>query len=74
MRIDNSYLLETLKKAIQINSVIPHEEALAAFFADEVRKLGLEPEWHLVAPAGSPNPGRQLPQLLSSRLMSRKLR
>ena len=54
MHIDNSYLLETLKKAIQINSVIPHEEALATFFADEVRKLGLEPEWHLVAP-GRPN-------------------
>lgn len=54
MVIDHVYLLETLKKAIQINSVLPHEEALAAFFADEVRKLGLEPEWDVVAP-GRPN-------------------
>jgi succinyl-diaminopimelate desuccinylase len=54
MMIDHSYLLETLKKAIQINSVLPHEEALAGFFADEVRKLGLEPEWQVVA-SGRPN-------------------
>jgi succinyl-diaminopimelate desuccinylase len=52
--IDQEYLLETLKKAIRIDSVLPHEEALAAFFAEEVRKLGLEPEWHQVAP-GRPN-------------------
>jgi acetylornithine deacetylase/succinyl-diaminopimelate desuccinylase-like protein len=54
MEINHSYLLETLKRAIQIDSVLPHEEALAALFADEVRKLGLEPEWHVVAP-GRPN-------------------
>ena len=54
MEIDQSYLLETLKKAIEIKSVLPHEEKLAAFFAGEVRKLGLEPEWHVVAP-GRPN-------------------
>jgi succinyl-diaminopimelate desuccinylase len=54
MRVDGSYLLDTLKKAVQINSILPHEEKLAAFFADEVRKLGIEPEWHEVAP-GRPN-------------------
>jgi succinyl-diaminopimelate desuccinylase len=54
MRIDQEYLLETLKRAVQIDSVLPHEEKLAAFFADEVRKLGVEPEWHMVAP-GRPN-------------------
>jgi acetylornithine deacetylase/succinyl-diaminopimelate desuccinylase-like protein len=52
--IDHNYLLATLKKAIQINSVLPHEEALAEFFADEIRKLGLEPEWQVVA-KGRPN-------------------
>ena len=54
MQINYDYLLSTLKKAIQINSVLPHEEALAAFFADEIRKLGIEPDWDLVAP-GRPN-------------------
>jgi acetylornithine deacetylase/succinyl-diaminopimelate desuccinylase-like protein len=54
MQINHTYLLETLKRAIQINSVLPGEEALAGFFADELRKLGLEPEWHVVAP-GRPN-------------------
>jgi len=54
MQIDQTYLLDTLKKAIQINSVVPHEEALAAFFADGIRTLGIEPEWHVVAP-GRPN-------------------
>lgn len=54
VQIDQAYLLDTLKKAVQINSILPHEEALAAFFAGEVRKLGLEPEWHEVAP-GRPN-------------------
>ncbi len=29
-----------LKKAIEINSVLPHEEELAAFFADEIRSPG----------------------------------
>jgi succinyl-diaminopimelate desuccinylase len=54
VQIDGRYLLETLKKAIQINSILPHEEDLASFFAGEVRKLGLEPEWQVVAP-GRPN-------------------
>ena len=43
-----------LKQVIEINSVLPHEEELAAFFADEIRSLGLEPEWHVIAP-GRPN-------------------
>ncbi|MCP4418075.1 MAG: M20 family metallopeptidase [Chloroflexi bacterium] len=42
MQINYDYLLETLKKSIQINSVIPKEEELAAFFAEQIRKLGLE--------------------------------
>lgn len=54
MSIDSTYLLDTLKKAIQINSITPREEDLAAFFADEIRKLGIEPEWDVVAP-GRPN-------------------
>lgn len=54
MPIDTNYLLETLKKSIQINSIIPHEEKYASFIADEIRKLGIEPEWHEVAP-GRPN-------------------
>ena len=54
MPIDSPYLLDTLKKSIQINSVTPVEEDLAAFFADEIRKLGIEPEWDVVAP-GRPN-------------------
>lgn len=53
-KIDHDYLLSTLKKSIQINSILPHEEDLAAFIADEVRKLGIEPEWHLVS-KGRPN-------------------
>lgn len=51
MEINGHYLLDTLKKAIEINSVLPREEELAAFFADEIRRLGLEPEWHVVAPS-----------------------
>ncbi len=52
--IDGEYLLETLKQAICINSVLPHEESLAAFFAERIRDLGVEPEWHVVA-SGRPN-------------------
>lgn len=54
IKIDSAYLLETLKDAVRINSVIPHEERLAAFFAEKIRGLGLEPEWHVVA-EGRPN-------------------
>jgi acetylornithine deacetylase/succinyl-diaminopimelate desuccinylase family protein len=52
--IDTTYLLNTLKQMIRINSVIPHEEKLAAYIADKIRELGLEPEWHEVTP-GRPN-------------------
>jgi len=54
MGVNGQYLLDTLKQAIEINSVLPHEEELAAFFADEIRSLGLEPEWQVLAP-GRPN-------------------
>ncbi len=52
--VDGDYLLETLQQAIRINSVLPHEEALATFFAERILDLGVEPEWHVVAP-GRPN-------------------
>lgn len=54
MPIDAPYLLDTLKKSIQINSIIPYEQEYAAFLADEIRKLGIEPEWDIVAD-GRPN-------------------
>ena len=54
IKIDSTYLLTTLKQAIRINSIIPHEEEIAAFFAGKIRELGLEPQWHEVAP-GRPN-------------------
>ena len=54
MTIDGNYLVDTLKRSIQINSIIPHEEEYAAFLADEIRKLGFEPAWDVVAP-GRPN-------------------
>ena len=54
MQIDQAYLLATLQQAVAIPSVLPREEALAAFVADELRNLGLEPEWDEVAP-GRPN-------------------
>ena len=52
--INTTYLLDTLKQAIRINSIIPHEEALASFFAAKIRELDLEPQWQEVAP-GRPN-------------------
>lgn len=54
IQIDTDYLLDTLKQMIRINSVIPHEERLATYVAEKIRELGLEPEWHEVAP-GRPN-------------------
>jgi acetylornithine deacetylase/succinyl-diaminopimelate desuccinylase-like protein len=39
---------------ISIDSILPHEERLAAFIADELQAIGSEPEWHEVAP-GRPN-------------------
>ena len=54
IQIDTNYLFDTLKQMIRINSVIPHEESLATYVAGKIRELGLEPEWHEVAP-GRPN-------------------
>jgi acetylornithine deacetylase/succinyl-diaminopimelate desuccinylase-like protein len=52
--IDNDYLRKTLETMIGIDSVLPHEAKLASFLADEIRKMGIEPEWHEIAP-GRPN-------------------
>ena len=52
--IDTDYLLETLKQSIRINSILPHEEPQAVYFAEKIRELGIEPQWHEVAP-GRPN-------------------
>ncbi len=54
IQIDGDYLLETLKEAVRINSILPHEEKLAHFFADKLRELGVEPFWQVVA-EGRPN-------------------
>ena len=54
IEIDTNYLFDTLREAIRINSILPHEEELATFFAGKIRDLGLEPEWQEVAP-GRPN-------------------
>ena len=54
IQIDADYLLDTLKEAVRINSILPHEEKLATFFADKIRAMGLEPEWDMVA-EGRPN-------------------
>lgn len=54
INIDADYLLDTVKKMIRIDSVLPHEQRLAEFIADEIRSIGMEPEWHEVAP-GRPN-------------------
>jgi acetylornithine deacetylase/succinyl-diaminopimelate desuccinylase-like protein len=54
VNIDGDYLLDILRQSIRINSIIPSEQALAEFFAEKIRELGLEPEWHQVAP-GRPN-------------------
>ncbi|PKK82081.1 MAG: hypothetical protein CVT49_15490 [candidate division Zixibacteria bacterium HGW-Zixibacteria-1] len=54
INISYDYILAALKKLVSINSVLPNEEPLAAFIADEIRSYGLEPVWHEVAP-GRPN-------------------
>ncbi len=54
LAIDMAYLLDLLKRMIRIDSVLPHEQRLAELIADELRNLGLEPEWHEVSP-GRPN-------------------
>lgn len=52
--IDAVYLRDTLKKMVGIDSTLPHEEGLATYFADKLRAMGVEPEWHEVSP-GRPN-------------------
>ena len=52
--IDVAYLERVLARLVSINSVLPHEERLAAYLAEELRSLGLEPNWDEVAP-GRPN-------------------
>jgi acetylornithine deacetylase/succinyl-diaminopimelate desuccinylase-like protein len=42
------------ERMVRTRSVLPHEEPMARLVADEIRKLGLEPEWHDVTP-GRPN-------------------
>ena len=53
-RIDQNYLLKTLREMISINSALPEEQALAAYLAEQIRHMGVEPDWHEVAP-GRPN-------------------
>src|SRR5438046_1970481 len=50
LSINMAYLLQVLRTLISINSVLPYEQDVAVFVAEELRKLGLEPEWHEVAP------------------------
>lgn len=54
IKIDQQYMLETLKQAIAINSIIPNEETMAQFIAEKIREMGLEPQWQEVSP-GRPN-------------------
>jgi acetylornithine deacetylase/succinyl-diaminopimelate desuccinylase-like protein len=54
MQIDTRYLMSTLESLVAIDSILPHEERIAAFLAEELRRMGCEPEWHEVAP-GRPN-------------------
>ena len=54
LTIDTAYLIDTLKAMVSIDSILPHEERLAEFIADELRAMGAETEWHEVAP-GRPN-------------------
>ena len=56
VHIDADYLRKTLDRMVEINSVLPNEAELAAFIADEIRAMGLEPDWDEVAP-GRPNVG-----------------
>lgn len=46
--------LDLTEAMVRINSVLPHEQLLAEFLADQIRALGLEPVWQDVAP-GRPN-------------------
>jgi len=39
--IDTHYFVDTLKTLVSIDSILPHEERLAAFLADELRAMGV---------------------------------
>ncbi|NKB68091.1 MAG: M20/M25/M40 family metallo-hydrolase [Candidatus Latescibacteria bacterium] len=52
--IDQSYLLETLRTLVAIDSTLPREEALAAYIADQLKAMGVTVDWDEVAP-GRPN-------------------
>ena len=54
LAVDTAYLIDTLKTMVSIDSILPHEKRLAEFIADELRAMGVEPEWHKVA-LGRPN-------------------
>ncbi len=48
--IDTDYLFSTLSNLVRIRSVLPEEEAIAAYIAKELEKMGVDPEWDEVAP------------------------
>ncbi len=54
MEINEQYLLETLRRMIGIDSVVPNEECLSQFITDELERMGVEVEWDEIAP-GRPN-------------------
>ncbi len=56
IEINQDYLKNALREMIRIDSALPHEERLAAYIADQIRALGIEPDWQEVAP-GRPNVG-----------------
>jgi len=51
IKADIRYVEELLKKLISINSVLPHEQKISEFIAEEIRSYGIEPEWHEVTPS-----------------------
>jgi acetylornithine deacetylase/succinyl-diaminopimelate desuccinylase-like protein len=48
------FVRDLTERLVATRSVLPHEEPLGLLVADEIRRLGLEPEWFPVAP-GRPN-------------------
>jgi len=52
--VDSAFVINALEAMIRINSILPSEERLAQYIADELRSMGLEPQWHELS-AGRPN-------------------
>ena len=52
--IDIDFLLNCLRRLVSIPSVLPNEGAIAAYLAEVLQGMGVEPEWEEVAP-GRPN-------------------